>query len=112
MQHQSTGIEVPVSGDMLKHTTTGAIGNRDWWPNQLNLGILHHHSELSNPLRAEFNYAEEFKSLDLYSVVKDLHILMTDSQDWWPSGMRKYGDKSWPTAASIAAWVKYFSMPY
>jgi catalase-peroxidase len=68
-----------------------SIGNRDWWPNQLNLGILHQHSELSNPLREEFNYAEEFKSLDLDAVIKDLHILMTDSQDWWPADYGHYG---------------------
>jgi catalase-peroxidase len=81
----------PFSGDTPQHTTTRALGNRDWWPNQLNLGILHQHSSLSNPLREEFDYAEEFNSLDLDTVVKDLHILMTDSQDWWPADYGHYG---------------------
>ena len=81
----------PFSGGMLKHTTAGAKGNRDWWPNQLNLGILHQQSSLSNPMGEEFNYAEEFKSLDLDAVVKDLTRLMTDSQDWWPADFGHYG---------------------
>jgi catalase-peroxidase len=77
---------------MLNRTTTGeAKGNRDWWPNQLNLSILHQHSSLSNPLGEEFSYAREFKSLDLNAVVKDLHALMTDSQDWWPADFGHYG---------------------
>jgi catalase-peroxidase len=77
---------------MLNRTTTGeAKGNRDWWPNQLNLSILHQHSSLSNPLGEEFNYAKEFKSLDLNAVIKDLHALMTDSQDWWPADFGHYG---------------------
>jgi catalase-peroxidase len=65
--------------------------NQDWWPNQLNLKILHQHSSLSNPMGAEFNYAEEFKKLDLYAVKKDLYALMTDSQDWWPADFGHYG---------------------
>jgi len=65
--------------------------NRDWWPNQLNLQILHQHSPLSDPMDKTFNYAEEFKSLDLHAVVKDLHALMTDSQDWWPADFGHYG---------------------
>ena len=82
----------PFSGGMLNRTTTGeAKGNRDWWPNQLNLSILHQHSSLSNPLGEEFSYAREFKSLDLNAVVKDLHALMTDSQDWWPADFGHYG---------------------
>jgi catalase-peroxidase len=76
---------------MLKHTTAGAKGNREWWPDQLNLGILHQQSSLSNPMGEEFNYAEEFKSLDLDAVIKDLHALMTDSQDWWPADYGHYG---------------------
>jgi len=76
---------------MLNHTTTGAGGNKDWWPNQLNLEILHQHSSLSNPMGEEFNYAKEFKSLDLNAVVKDLRALMTDSQDWWPADFGNYG---------------------
>ena len=65
--------------------------NRDWWPNQLRLGILHQHSSKSNPMGEDFNYAEEFKSLDLAAVKKDLLALMTDSQDWWPADFGHYG---------------------
>ncbi|HEY9100479.1 catalase/peroxidase HPI [Chitinimonas sp.] len=81
----------PFSGDAAKHVTAGAKGNRDWWPNQLNVSLLHQHSKLSNPLDGGFNYAEEFKTLDLNAVVKDLHALMTDSQDWWPADYGHYG---------------------
>ena len=65
--------------------------NQDWWPNQLNLSVLHQNSPLSNPMGKEFNYAEEFKSLDLDAVIKDLHSLMTASQDWWPADYGHYG---------------------
>jgi catalase-peroxidase len=73
--------------------TSGARGtsNIDWWPNQLNLRILHQHSSLSNPMGKEFNYAEEFKKLDLKAVKKDLYALMTDSQEWWPADYGHYG---------------------
>jgi catalase-peroxidase len=81
----------PYSGGVLAHTTAGAKGNRDWWPEQLNLDLLHQHSSLSNPMHEDFNYAEEFKSLDLDAVIKDLHALMTDSQDWWPADFGHYG---------------------
>ena len=81
----------PVTG----RTQGGAAGsgpsNRDWWPNQLNLRILHQHSAKSNPLGAEFNYAEAFKTLDLGAVKADLYALMTDSQDWWPADWGHYG---------------------
>jgi catalase-peroxidase len=73
------------------HTAAGATMNADWWPNQLNLKILHKHSPLSDPMEKEFNYAEEFKSLDLDALIKDLHALMTDSQDWWPADFGHYG---------------------
>ena len=63
----------------------------DWWPNQLNLNILHQHSSLSDPMDKNFNYAKEFKSLDLNAVIKDLRALMTDSQDWWPADFGHYG---------------------
>src|SRR5438046_873281 len=70
---------------------TGARTNRDWWPNQLNLQVLHQHSTLSNPMGQGFDYAKEFKSLDLNAVIKDLHALMTDSQAWWPADFGHYG---------------------
>ena len=86
----STETKCPFSG-MLKHTTAGAAGNHQWWPDQLNLEILHQQSSLSNPMDAEFNYAEEFKTLDLNAVIRDLNALMTDSQDWWPADFGHYG---------------------
>ena len=75
----------------VAHTSVGARSNRDWWPNQLNLKILHQHSSLSNPMGSAFNYAEEFKTLDLEALKKDLHALMTDSQEWWPADFGHYG---------------------
>jgi catalase-peroxidase len=75
----------PITGGIRTHT------NRDWWPNQLNLQVLHQHSALSNPMGEAFDYAKEFKSLDLNAVVEDLHALMTDSQDWWPADYGHYG---------------------
>ena len=82
----------PVTGATQKHPD-GASGtkNRDWWPNQLKLNILRQHSPLSNPMGNDFNYANEFKSLDLEALKKDLHKLMTDSQDWWPADFGHYG---------------------
>src|ERR1700688_3261060 len=65
--------------------------NRDWWPNQLDVQILHQHSNLSDPMGEEFDYAKEFKTLDLNGVIKDLNALMTDSQDWWPADFGHYG---------------------
>jgi catalase-peroxidase len=73
------------------HTAGGGMSNRDWWPNQLNLDILRQHSSKSNPMGEDFNYAEEFKNLDLKAVKKDLRDLMTDSQDWWPADYGHYG---------------------
>ena len=70
---------------------TAAHANRDWWPNQLDLQVLHQHSTLSNPMGGEFNYTKEFKSLDLNAVIKDLHALMTDSKNWWPADFGHYG---------------------
>ncbi len=75
----------PFTGEARAHT------NSDWWPNQLNLQVLHQHSTLSNPMGEEFDYAKEFKSLDLDAVIKDLHALMTNSQDWWPADFGHYG---------------------
>ena len=65
--------------------------NRDWWPNHLNLNLLHSHSSLSDPMSENFNYAEEFKSLDLAAVKRNLAALMTDSQEWWPADFGHYG---------------------
>ncbi len=81
----------PFPHDVSQHATARATSNSDWWPNQLNLGILHQQSALSDPMGEAFDYAEEFKSLDLDAVVKDLHALMTDSQDWWPADYGHYG---------------------
>ena len=87
----SGDAKCPFSNGARKHAVAGAQPNANWWPNQLNLKILHQHSQLSNPLGEAFNYAEEFKSLDLDAVIKDLHALMTDSQDWWPADYGHYG---------------------
>ena len=75
----------------FKHTAAGAAGNATWWPEQLNLRILHQHSPLSNPLEKSFDYAAAFKTLDLDAVVADLHALMTTSQPWWPADYGHYG---------------------
>jgi len=75
----------------FNHAAGDGTSNRDWWPNQLRLDILHQHSSKSNPMGGDFNYAKEFKSLDLKAVKKDLHELMTQSQDWWPADFGHYG---------------------
>ena len=90
-QPSSSESKCPVAHNGHRHTLTGAATNSEWWPNQLNVNILHQHSPLSDPMDKEFNYAEEFKSLDLNAVIKDLHALMTDSQDWWPADFGHYG---------------------
>ncbi len=90
-QNLSTEAKCPVSGGARRHTAAGATTNAGWWPNQLDLKILRQHSPLSDPMDKEFNYAEEFKSLDLHAVIKDLHALMTASQDWWPADYGHYG---------------------
>jgi len=76
---------------MKKPTAGRGTSNRDWWPNQINLKMLHQHSPLSNPMGEEFSYAEEFKKLDLKALKRDLYALMTDSQDWWPADYGHYG---------------------
>ena len=91
-----TEAKCPVSGGARRHTVAGASKNADWWPNQLNLKMLHQHSSLSNPMASDptgapFDYAKAFKSLDLDAVIKDLHALMTDSQPWWPADYGHYG---------------------
>ncbi len=88
----SNEAKCPFSGGAGQYTVTkGAPTNADWWPNQLNLHILHQHSAVSDPMGEDFNYAEEFKTLDLDAVIKDLTALMTDSQDWWPADWGHYG---------------------
>jgi catalase-peroxidase len=83
--------KLAVMDAVSQHIARRGTSNRDWWPNQLNLGILHQHSALCNPMGEEFNYAEEFKKLDLEAVKKDLYALMTESQDWWPADYGHYG---------------------
>jgi catalase-peroxidase len=93
MENNSDKIsKCPVTGATSKHSVgTSGTKNRDWWPNQLKLNILRQNSALSNPMDDDFNYAKEFKSLDLAAIKKDLHKLMTDSQDWWPADFGHYG---------------------
>jgi catalase-peroxidase len=83
--------QCPVAHGARRHTVAGAPTNARWWPDQLNLKILHQHSSLPDPMDKEFNYAEEFKTLDLHAVIKDLHTLMTASQPWWPADYGHYG---------------------
>jgi catalase-peroxidase len=90
-QNGSNGAQCPFSHGARKHATNATQNNAAWWPNQLNVNILHQHSSLSNPLGEAFNYAEEFKTLDLNAVIKDLHTLMTSSQPWWPADYGHYG---------------------
>jgi catalase-peroxidase len=87
----SDEAKCPFSSGAGKTAVAGTRTNADWWPNQLDLKPLSQHSPLSNPMGEEFNYAEEFKTLDLDAVIKDLHALMTDSQDWWPADYGHYG---------------------
>ncbi len=81
----------PVMNPAHRHTAAGALSNGNWWPNQLNLKILHQHSALSNPMESDFDYAAEFSSLDLDALQKDIDELMTDSQEWWPADYGHYG---------------------
>jgi len=87
----SNDSKCPVTGSVGKPTAGSGTSNRDWWPNQLNLKILHQNSPLINPLGGGFNYAEEFNKLDLQAVKKDLTALMTESQEWWPADYGHYG---------------------
>ena len=87
----SAETKCPFAGDARKHTIAGARSNADWWPNQLRLDILHQHSSKSDPMGEAFDYAAEFRSLDLDAVISDLHALMKDSQDWWPADFGHYG---------------------
>ncbi|MEL6245750.1 MAG: catalase/peroxidase HPI, partial [Pseudomonadota bacterium] len=85
------GSGCPFAAAERRHTAAGAWSNGDWWPNQLNLKMLHQYAPASSPMDPDFDYAEAFKSLDLAAVKRDLHALMTDSQDWWPADYGHYG---------------------
>ena len=87
----ATESKCPVLGGPHRHTAVGATANQHWWPNQLNLKILHQNSPLSDPMGKDFNYAEEFKTLDLDALKRDINELMTTSQDWWPADYGHYG---------------------
>ena len=87
----SEDSKCPVTGRVGKPTASRGTSNRDWWPNQLNLKILHQHSAAGNPMGEGFNYAEEFKKLNMEALKKDLYALMTDSQQWWPADYGHYG---------------------
>ncbi len=90
--HSANGNgQCPFTGGLLKQSAGGGTRNRDWWPNQLRVNILRQHSDKSNPLGKSFNYAEEFKSLDLAAVKKDIYAVLTTSQDWWPADYGHYG---------------------
>lgn len=89
--NESTASCPFLNGKMHQTAARGGTSIRDWWPNQLNLGILRQHSSMVDPMDSDFNYTEEFKKLDLTAVKKDLHTLMTDSQDWWPADYGHYG---------------------
>ena len=89
--NESSNGKCPFTGKFLKHGAGAGTSNREWWPHQLKLNILRQHSEKSDPMGEEFNYAEEFESLDYAALKKDLADLMTDSQDWWPADFGHYG---------------------
>src|SRR5580658_7163693 len=89
--HPGAAGKCPFIGGQLKQVGGGGTKNRDWWPNQLNLGILRLHSSLSDPMGKGFNYAAEFKKLDLAAVKKDIIAVLTTSQDWWPADFGHYG---------------------
>ena len=91
MDGPDTGSKCPVAGGFHGHAAAGSMANRRWWPNQLNLNILHQNAPQASPMEEGFNYAEAFKSLDLHAVKQDIYALMTQSQDWWPADYGHYG---------------------
>ncbi|MDP1601853.1 MAG: hypothetical protein Q8M03_01140, partial [Legionella sp.] len=90
-QSKETTLSTEAKCPFPRHAVVAARSNAAWWPEQLRLGILHQNSSKSDPMGEASNYAEAFKSLDLNAVIKDLHALMTDSQDWWPADYGHYG---------------------
>jgi catalase-peroxidase len=103
-RESSSGCPVDHGQPQGTHMPVGLMTNRDWWPNQLDLKILHQHPPASNPLGSAFNYAQEFKKLDLDALKNDLAALMTDSQPWWPADYGHYGPffirMSWHSAGT------------
>ena len=91
MSNTADASKCPFSGHKMAKTAGGGTSNRDWWPNQLKLNVLRQHSELSNPISGDFNYADAFNSIDYQALKKDIVDLMTDSQDWWPADFGHYG---------------------
>jgi len=89
--YDNNAKKCPVLGGAHQQTATGSTANQHWWPNQLNLRILNQNAPIADPMGENFNYAEEFKTLDLDAVVADLTALMTDSQEWWPAEYGHYG---------------------
>src|SRR4051794_13144560 len=93
-EEQSNGNgsgKCPFTSGAFRRTASTFRSNRDWWPNSLNIGVLRQHSELSDPMGADFDYAAEFNSLDLDAVKQDINHVMTDSQPWWPADFGHYG---------------------
>ncbi|MDP6371262.1 MAG: hypothetical protein QF634_01990, partial [Vicinamibacterales bacterium] len=90
-ENMTSESKCPVLGGSHAHTATGTTSNQHWWPNQLNLNVLHQNSPQSDPMGQDFDYAEEFKTLDLDALAKDVDALMTTSQDWWPADYGHYG---------------------
>ena len=103
----SDNSKCPVTGNTGRPDFTRGTNNKDWWPDQLDLSVLHQNSSLSNPMGDEFNYVEEFKTLDLQAVKNDLQAIMTDSQEWWPADYGHYGPffirMAWHSAGTYRA---------
>src|SRR5205823_2508870 len=89
--NMATETKTTATNGAPRHAAPRALSNRDWWPNQLNLQVLHQNSPQSSPMGEEFNYAAEFKKLDLAALKKDVEAVMTTSQDWWPADYGHYG---------------------
>ncbi|MGA1192466.1 MAG: catalase-peroxidase, partial [Bdellovibrionota bacterium] len=88
---QESSSQCPVMGGIRRHTQAGALSNKDWWPEQLNLQVLNQNSQQSNPMSADFNYGEEFLKVNLQELRADVEKVMTTSQSWWPADYGHYG---------------------